>query len=251
MAEDRAPRTVIDLLWKGIAQPRRGPRHRLTVGAVVETSMALAEEEGLDALSMRKVARRLGVGAATLYTYVPDRSALLALMVDTMVSQAPLPHTRPGTWREKVEAWCRDDVRSYRAHPWLVDLVALHLPTGPHAFTWTDSALRVFEGTGLSAREALSVIEAVEGYVQGHVVNMVRADRGEQLEGESIQALQRAMVEDPERFPTVRALTSGPEAGEVFEEGLTWLLDGIERRIIAQHRPEIGEKSATPKESTP
>lgn len=250
MAETRDLQAVIDLLWKGIEQPRRGPRHRLTVGRIVEAATAAAEAEGLDALSMRKVAARLGVGAATLYTYVPDRAAVLALMVDTMIGQAPLPHTRPGAWRQKVEAWCRDDARSYRARPWLVDLMTLNLPTGPNAFAWMDSALRVFEGTGLSSYEALAVVEAVDGYVQGHTARMVRADRGERQEDGSIQALQQAMTEDPERFPAVRDLPSGPEAGEIFEEGLTWLLDGIERRIITRFRPEAGERPAVRDEST-
>lgn len=177
MPTEDDPRPILDLLWKGIDPPRRGPRHRLTVDAVVDAATAIAEEAGLAALSMRHVATALGVGTATLYTYVQGKSALLALMVDTVISQAPLPHLRPGTWRDKVAAWARADLSEYRAHPWLVDLVAVERPYGPGTLAWLDSALRTFEGTGLSDREALTVIEAVEGYVRGHAAMCVEADR--------------------------------------------------------------------------
>ncbi|MFD6099128.1 TetR/AcrR family transcriptional regulator [Nocardiopsis flavescens] len=238
--EDAAndPKPVLDLLWNGIEAPRRGPRHRLTVEAVVEAATGIAEEEGLAALSMRRVAARLGVGAATLYTYIPDKSALLALMVDTMVSRAPLPHTRPGTWRDKVAGWAREDLDGYRSHPWLVELMGTERFVGPGVLAWTDSALRVFEDTGLPERDVLAVIEAVDGYVRGHAVPVVDADRSARRTGPDGAARPDAQMEylsgrlEPGRFPAVERLTGeGPGPVEVFDEGLSWLLDGVERRI--------------------
>ncbi|MFL1378933.1 MULTISPECIES: TetR/AcrR family transcriptional regulator C-terminal domain-containing protein [unclassified Nocardiopsis] len=235
------PRPILDLLWNGIDPPRRGPRHRLTVEAVVEAATAVAEEEGLAALSMRRVAAALGVGAATLYTYIPDKAALLALMVDTMIAQAPRPHTLPGTWRDKVAAWARADLGGYRAHPWLVDLMGTERPVGPGALAWTDSALRVFEGTGLTDREVLAVIEGVDGYVRGHAARAVDADRTARRTAPDGRAWSQAQLEylsgrvTPGRFSAVERLTEpGPGVEEVFEEGLSWLLDGVERRIAAR-----------------
>ncbi|MEE2041360.1 TetR/AcrR family transcriptional regulator [Nocardiopsis sp. CT-R113] len=237
MADDHDPRTTLELLWDGPGRPRRGPRHQLTVAALVAAAVEVAEQEGVDALSMRRVAARLGVGAATLYTYVPDKSALAALMVDTMIGEAPLPHTRPGTWRDRVEAWAREELRGYRAHPWLVRLVNSGQPVGPHAFAWTDSALRVFDGTGLTGDEALTVVEAVDGYVRGHVAKVVDADRAARWttpDGRTWDSAQDAFLAtraEPGRYPAVERLTGAPTPEEVFEEGLAWLLDGVGQRI--------------------
>ncbi|GHC82083.1 hypothetical protein GCM10007079_22710 [Nocardiopsis terrae] len=228
---------TLDLLWAGLGQPRRGPRHQLTVERVVEAAMAVAEAEGVEALSMRRVAARLGVGAATLYTYVPDKAALLALMVDEMVGQAPLPHTRPGTWREKVEAWAREDLASFREHPWLAGIVTGPF-VGPNGFAWTDSAIRVFDGTGLSAEEALAVVEAVDGLVHGHLAKVVAADRAERWtlpDGRSFATVQESYLTTrwigSGRFPAIERLAAPLAPAEVFERALAWLLDGVERRI--------------------
>ncbi|QUX20256.1 TetR/AcrR family transcriptional regulator C-terminal domain-containing protein [Nocardiopsis sp. MT53] len=238
MVTEDDPRPILDLLWNGIDPPRRGPRHRLTVRGVVDAATAVAEVEGLAALSMRRVAAALGVGAATLYTYIPDKAALLALMVDTVIAEAPLPHTLPGTWRDKVAAWARADLEGYRAHPWLVDLMGAERPVGPGALAWTDSALRVFGGTGLADREALAVIGAVDGYVRGHAARAVDADRTARRVAPDGRAWSDAQLEyladrvPSGRFPAVERLTEpGPGTEEVFEEGLSWLLDGVERRI--------------------
>lgn len=229
--------TTLDLLWTGLGQPKRGPRHQLTVERVVGAAMAAVEAEGVEALSMRKVAARLGVGAATLYTYVPDKAALLALMVDEMLGQAPLPHTRTGTWREKVAAWAREDLESFRENPWLV-AVAETAYIGPNGFAWTDSAIRVFDGTGLSAEEALAVVEAVDGLVRGHVAKVVAADRAERWtdpEGRSFATVQESYLlthrVEGGRFPSVERLASPLGPVETFERALAWLLDGVESRI--------------------
>ncbi|MFD3683966.1 TetR/AcrR family transcriptional regulator [Nocardiopsis sp. NPDC058631] len=237
MADVHDPRSTLELLWGGPGRPRRGPRHHLTVEALVGAALEVAEQEGVDALSMRRVAARLGVGAATLYTYVPDKSALIALMVDTMIGEAPLPHTRPGTWRERVEAWAREDLRGYREHPWLVSLMSAARPVGPHAFAWADSALRVFDGTGLTGREALTVVEAVDGYVRGHVAKVVDADRAARWttpDGRSWDSVQDAFLDaraEPGRYPAIERLTGAPGPEEAFEAGLAWLLDGVAQRI--------------------
>jgi AcrR family transcriptional regulator len=233
------PTATLELLWDGPRQPRRGPRHNLTVERVVEVAMEIAEQEGVEGLSMRRVAAGLGVGAATLYTYVPHKSALIALMVDTMVGQAVPPHTRAGTWREKIRSWAHEELRSYREHPWLIELTGTGQPVGPHAFAWFDSAVRVFDGTGLSGREAFTVVVAVDGYVRGHVARVVQADRAESWttpDGRTWDTVQEAFLATRAggtgRYPAVeRMQAAGPTPEESFSQGLDWLLDGVELRV--------------------
>ncbi|MEU3019054.1 MULTISPECIES: TetR/AcrR family transcriptional regulator [unclassified Nocardiopsis] len=228
---------TLDLLWSGLGRPRRGPRHQLTVQRLVEAAMTVAEEDGVEALSMRRVAARLGVGTATLYTYVPDKAALLALMVDEMVGQATPPHTRPGGWRERVEAWAREDLASFRAHPWLVEMTSGPY-VGPNGFAWMDSALRALDGTGLPEEEAYAVVGAVDGLVRGHVGRVVEADRAGRWtspDGESFASVQEGYLArwiEPGRHPAIERMDAPPPTPEeVFERALAWLLDGVERRI--------------------
>lgn len=237
------PRPILELLWDGVQAPRRGPRHSLTVERIVGAATEIAEEQGIAALSMRGVAARLGVSATSLYTYVPDKGALLAVMLDSMVAEATLPHTLPGNWRDKVVAWAEADLRGYRSHPWVIDLLAAAHPVGPGAMAWMDSAMRAFDHTGLTDREILAVIEAVDCYVRGIGVRAVDADRTARRrarDGRSwSDAEQDYLASRPElgSFPAISRLAdTGPSVDEVFEEGLSFLLDGIERRIRSAAR---------------
>ncbi|HEY6666407.1 MAG TPA: helix-turn-helix domain-containing protein, partial [Propionibacteriaceae bacterium] len=88
-------RRVVELLWAPTQQPPgRGPKPRLSLADVVAAGVAIADEEGLTALSMRKVASRLGVGAMSLYTYVPGRSELIELMIDRVYGEHQVPDTK-------------------------------------------------------------------------------------------------------------------------------------------------------------
>ena len=86
-------RRTIDLLWFEEPQSRRGRKKGLTLTQVVDTAIALADAEGLDAVSMRRVAQEPGVAPVTLYTYGPDKAALLDLMLDALY--LAVPRTRP------------------------------------------------------------------------------------------------------------------------------------------------------------
>ena len=87
-------RRTIDLLWFDEPASRRGRKKGLTVAQVVDAAIVLADAEGLDAVSMRRVAQELGVVPMTLYTYVPDKAALLDLMLDALYLR--MPRAGPG-----------------------------------------------------------------------------------------------------------------------------------------------------------
>src|SRR5688572_24291859 len=95
---------TLALLWRHkLGEPRgsRGRKQRLTVDEVVDAAIAIADEDGLEALSMRKVAERLGIGTMSLYTYVESKSQLVELMLDQVVGR--LPRREPeGTWRDRL-----------------------------------------------------------------------------------------------------------------------------------------------------
>ena len=124
-------RRVVELLWAPTQQsPVRGPKPRISLADVVAAGVAIADTEGMAALSMRKVANHLGVGAMSLYTYVPGRSELVELMIDRVYGEHALPSPEL-PWQQRVEHWARETWRIYDAHPWLLDYNMARLPVGP------------------------------------------------------------------------------------------------------------------------
>ncbi|WP_067970339.1 TetR/AcrR family transcriptional regulator [Nocardiopsis trehalosi] len=237
------PTPALELLWGTRARPRRGPRQGLTLDRVVGAAVELADAEGAAAVSMRRVAARLGVGAATLYTYVPGRTELCALMLDAVIGRGPLPHEHPGGWRAGTEAWAREDWAVYRRRPWVLRLADQRTVPGPNFLAWYDSAVRLLEGTGLDGAERLTVVEMVDGYVRGLARSSVDAAETELRTGVSERewaaATDRFLEREVDfgRYPALAAaMVDGapPTPEDVFAAGLRRLLDGIEADIAAR-----------------
>lgn len=244
------PSRVLRLLWRDrLGDPRgtRGPRAKLTVDEVVAAATALADEEGLDAFSMRHVAERLGIGVMTLYTYVPDRSALLGLVRDAVAAEAPLPpHT--GGVRDRLDRAARALWAEYDRHPWLVDLQIGRPWLGPgetHRYEWQLAAI---EGAGLGDLDMDQVITAIVSYVAGAANARVVATRSRANSGVSDLEWWEANA------PVLEEVMNGadfPLAGRVglavgeayglgdpdvaFEFGLALLLDGVEALIARRN----------------
>ncbi|WP_433259978.1 TetR/AcrR family transcriptional regulator C-terminal domain-containing protein [Actinosynnema sp. CS-041913] len=233
-----AKNQALELLWNGGRRPARGPQRGLTMDRIVAAAIEVAEAEGLAALSMRRVATRLGVGTASLYTYLPGKTELEALMLDAVSIDDTLPNDRPGDWRAKLEAWARADWIGFRRHPWVLQLVATSTAPGPNMLRWLDSALGVLADTGLTEAEKMAVIESIDAYVRGLARLQIDADANAEDPGEARErdeALGRLV--DFTRYPALlRALRAGvaPWTGDQFEFGLQRILDGIESLITAR-----------------
>ena len=209
-----------------------GPRRRLSRELIVDTAIELVEARGLSSLSMRSLAERLGVAPGTLYTYVANRTALEALILDTVVARDGLPHELPGTWLEKLETWARDDWVTFRQKPWVMELRRTNPDFGPASVTWLDSALRVFDGTGLPPQMKFDMIDTLDAYVLGAAtVDVQSDDRTPGPAPEMFGGLDEDQLKAPALF---RALAAGatPFSVSRFEFGLHCLLTGF--RAIAE-----------------
>src|SRR3712207_7574985 len=128
------PRRTIDLLWRqdvAATAARRGRRPGLTVDRVVATAIVLADAEGLEAVTMRRVAQELRVVPMTLYTYVPDKATLLELMLDRLYLRMPREEHPDNPWRERLAAIAEENRGLYAEHPWAATLPASRPPLGP------------------------------------------------------------------------------------------------------------------------
>ncbi|PSK95429.1 TetR family transcriptional regulator [Murinocardiopsis flavida] len=243
------PTRALELLWSGrLPKPARGPDRGLTLVQITTAAAATAEADGLDALSMRKVAARLGVGVASLYTYVPGRSALLALMLDTFIADAPLPHTVPGTWRAQIEVWARADWASFRSRPWLLRLATVRPLLGPNLLRWYESALRVLARTPLTTAERVAAVETIDGYVHGSARAAVDS-AGADAAWEAAHVRFVNSVVDFDQYPLWAEAAVGGHLGDHeahFEFGLRRILDGIEAHIERSAGPAGPDAAADP-----
>ena len=164
-------RPTIELLWfpdgPGRSQrPRKGRRPRLSVGRVVATAIALADAEGLDAVSMRRVAQELAVVPMTLYTYVPDKAALLDLMLDRVYQEMSRADTARRPWRDRLAAVAEENRALYQRHPWAAGFPASRPPLGPGMAAKYEHELRALDGSGLDDVATDSALTYLLGFVQ-------------------------------------------------------------------------------------
>ncbi|MBB3663789.1 MULTISPECIES: TetR/AcrR family transcriptional regulator [Prauserella salsuginis group] len=155
----------IYLLWGHHPKPGRSG---LTVPAIVEAGTELADAHGLAAVSMRKVAEHLGVGAMSLYGYVPGKEDLTALMTDAAYGELYDDVTAPteaGNWREAMRFVARRNWELYERHPWLLEVRSPRPDLGPGVVGKYEAELRPLDGIGLSDVEMDSVLALILGHV--------------------------------------------------------------------------------------
>lgn len=150
---------------------RRGPRPRHTRREVVRAAVALADAEGLDAVTIRAVARRLGTGVMSLYSYVPDKQTLVYEMVEEVSGEISLPGPS-GDWRADMHVLASEQRALLSHHPWLIEATSHLQPLGPGTLAVLEFALGALEPTGLPAAARLETFALVNGFV----IAIVRAE---------------------------------------------------------------------------
>lgn len=259
MAEDENreridPGRSMRLLWRLELGRNRGPKPKLRVDDIVTTAVEIADQEGLSAVSMRRIAERLDVGPMTLYTYIPAKSDLLDLMFDHVVGQSPVEISEDAGWRAGLEAIARGQWDLAQRHHWFSELPWTRVPLGPNVLDAYERAVSVVRGVGLSGKEMNEVLNLVTAFVHGAARLAVEAatlPSTTSMDDEEWWAGVLPVLEsiwDPSRFPT---LTS-PEMAQAWEQpnadrgyflaeveasfefGLARVLDGVETFIAGR-----------------
>ncbi|WP_049573060.1 TetR/AcrR family transcriptional regulator [Nonomuraea sp. SBT364] len=210
----------------------------LTVDRIVRAAIAIADAEGLEALSMRRVATALDAGTMSLYRHVPGKEELIDLMAGYVLGRAEPPLPATGGWRERVEAYARAMWALYHRHPWLLRILTVTRPRlVPNGLARTEWLLRGVEGLSDDLPTMLRAAVTVTGYVQGMAMFLVNDQQAEQRTGVGKDEWWQA---NRGRFHDL--VTGGPypilariaESGEddagleeEFEFGLQRLLDGL------------------------
>ncbi|ACZ29318.1 transcriptional regulator, TetR family [Xylanimonas cellulosilytica DSM 15894] len=231
----------LDVIWGRTPVRARGPKPSLTVEQVAQAAIALADDAGLDAVSMKRLAEVLKVGTMTLYTYVPDKATLLHLMLDRALAEVTLPDAS-ADWREHLRTSAEALLELYQGHPWIMQINVEGPPVTPHQMRYLESVLTALRKTGLNHGESLDIALSISYFVLGAAkltVGILRAEQESTLSDDEThtrraEALGRVL--DPAEFPMVlQAMTAPPPepppvdiwASLGFRFGLDRLIDGI------------------------
>lgn len=235
---------MIELLWAPPVEPARGPRPRSSLAEIVAAAIELADAEGFDALSMRALARKVGVGAMTLYSYVPGKAELFELMVDAAYGERRRPD-RDLPWRERYRQHAFEARRMYRRHSWLLQSNLWRLPLGPHVLDLNEDLLAIGQAAGLSHALGVRVASLLEAYsfgtARGEMADLDEVRRT----GESVDDFWHARAGfwetyfDPTRFPTMLATwergiyddESDPDPDADLAFAVDLILDGVARLV--------------------
>ena len=135
--------------------PRTRPaKPPLSEAAIIDAALAVLKAEGLEAVTMRRIAKELDTGAASLYVYVENRDALRALMLDRIGSMIEIEPTDPARWREQVRALCLGTLRVLEAHPGIASVALATIPTGEGALRSAEAMLSHLLAGGVDPQRA-------------------------------------------------------------------------------------------------
>ncbi|WP_344307770.1 TetR/AcrR family transcriptional regulator C-terminal domain-containing protein [Fodinicola feengrottensis] len=233
-------------------KPRKADPTALSKDTIVTAAITMADAEGLAALSMRRVAAAMDVGAMTLYHYVPSKEELVRLMAEAVFAVESLPDPAPAGWRARLETVARLHWRTYGRHPWVAAPAMTSLarpPVLPSAMAQVEWQLAGLDNLGLTHLEMLRAVGSLNGFVGG-----VALGRGMELEIEqnsgitsekrwaAYDSLAREVISNG-NFPTLSKMRIGrgesADLAALFEFGLQRHLDGFAAFIdrARQHPP--------------
>jgi AcrR family transcriptional regulator len=235
------PAQVLQLLWRSEQSgPRRGPRPALSVDRLVDSAIALADRDGLDAVTMRRLADAVGVAAMALYTYVPGKAELLDLMLDRVYGQMPRRPWR-GNWRKRLAAIARNNRALYDAHPWAAAVSSSRPPLGPGLMAKYDHELSALEHLGLDDVQMDAALSFLLDFVRSSALaaedaRSIRRDSGlSDAQWWSANAPLLERILDPDAYPIAARVGSAAGAAQgaayspdhAWEFGLERVLDGL------------------------
>ena len=224
---------------RGMPAPRRPSSSEggLTTERIVAAGVAIADAEGLSAVSMRRVASEIGVATMSLYRHVDDKDDLLLQMMDSVFRDWRLPEDPPAGWRPRVEIAARLFWDSCRRHPWLASAMSITRPQ-PLAggLPLTEFLLAALDELGFDHQTTFTAYVTLVSFVRGTALNLEMEAEAEAASGvdseEWLHAQEprlRAIVEAG-RFPVFTRYVSQDydfSLDELFEFGLSRMLDGL------------------------
>jgi AcrR family transcriptional regulator len=246
----------LDLLWGRRGPGSRGPLRGRSVDDIVAAAIGVADAEGLEALSMARVAKEIGFTPMSLYRYVTGKDELLQLMWNASAQGAEQLELAGDGWRERIRSWAIIQREMLDRHPWITQMPMAAPPLGPNSLAFMERGLEALDGNGLADGDKLRVIGLLSSYTlsEARMANdTARAARAAieaaAAAGESdgagpppawsYEALLRELA-DEQAYPRLHRLAwtadlgggpSGFDEQEEFLFGVDMILDGVQALI--------------------
>jgi AcrR family transcriptional regulator len=243
----------LDLLWGRRERGRRGPRPGLSPDAIVEAAVRVADAEGLEAVSMSRVATELGFTTMSLYRYVANKDELLQLMWNAATFGAEQLVIEGDDWRSRLRSWAIIQRDMMDRHPWVTHMPMAAPPVAPNSLHFVERGLATMDDTGLPDAEKLRVIGLLSSYTLSDVrmandakrAMMAAAQLAETAPDmaddapepiQSFEGLLRELV-DERTYPRLYRFAWSPEADNQASEfgeflfGIDLILDGVQALI--------------------
>lgn len=210
--------------------PRVGPAGPLSRERIVEAAIELADDSGLDAVTMSRVAKGLGAGTMSLYRHVSNKDDLVTAMVERVTADFSYPNLEGRDWRECMHALASRDRASFQRHPWMLPATATVTPPyGTASLAAMEWALEVLEGAGFPPAKAARAIMTINHYVQGSArVALGGSTAAADDPGRAWQ--ERLDGTDLSAFPHLHGLIADEPLlldRDWFADGLDLILDGL------------------------
>jgi AcrR family transcriptional regulator len=243
----------IEAAWGRRERPSKGPKPGLSLERIVDAAVGVAASEGLEAVSMSRVAAQLGSSTMSLYRYVAAKDELLALMVDAVMVDAvhgtpPCPPEPDQGWRAGLSRWAWAYHHVLRRHPWVLRIPISAPPVTPNLTAWLEAGLRTLRDTGLTEPEKLSVMLLLSGFVRNEATLGAEIGAASSAAGATEPQIMPvwgqllANLTDPQRFPALRAALASEafdqddDPDDEFVFGLERILDGIAALVRTRTR---------------
>lgn len=246
----------IALAWGVAATPQRGPKREMSVEKIVDAAIELADREGIQAVSMSAVAKRLGYTPMSLYRYVSSKDDLLLLMQEEATGLPPEAGEDSPGWRPRLRELYEAASQVYLRQPWLLSLPITGSPITPNSSAWLEAGLEALADTPLTQDECIAASLLVTGAARWKGLVMAGYEEESRTSGLSAEevAVREAQLFDAvitvDGYPSLRrAIDAGVFTSEFdpFAFGFERGLDGLEGYIdqIARRRSGAGAESAT------
>jgi AcrR family transcriptional regulator len=206
----------------------KGKRRRLSPAAITEAAVRIADAEGLEAVSIRRVASQLDARPMSLYGHFASKDELLASMAGEVIEEMLVQQPLPDEWREAVAAIARRMYAAFLAHPWVILLFIRHARFGPNATRQAKQMARAVASLRLEPADIWLLHGTVNDYVLGHSLRAVAPPASREL-ADAISDTD--VVEFPE-LAALQGTLRARSSEERFELGLQTVLDGVERRFV-------------------
>jgi AcrR family transcriptional regulator len=238
------------VIWMLPESPGRGPKPAYSRAEITTAAIKIADAEGLDAVSMRRVAQQIGAGTMSLYRYVPQKSDLFELMADAVAGEYPAAGMPSGDWRADLIALARSQRAAVLRHPWMIELTP-GSGMGPNSLRIVEATFSAVSVLGLGIDAMMEIVGQVSAFTTGYVHEELTNEKARRQSGLDHEQWFRRLgpyvrrLIDSGDYPMLKAIVVDAkwphmDPDERFERGLSRLLDGIAASLPAGHRDGEG-----------